>query len=230
MKPIFVKLGRSVPYDGDPPRRRPPPGHRRTRQPRLAASRRRRRARRPRLSRVLSAVAFGLPLNGRRVERFRFEELHMRSRPPLAIEWIGDVDGFVRMIDRTRLPGELAFISICRDVETVWGGDSLAARAGRARPLESPRRWASSAFSAHAFSRPRPMRLRKRLGEVVAYLRTSRPTAVNLFWALDRVGASRANRHLSPRDSVRRIWQEAQAIRDEDAAMCRTMGRIGGTI
>ena len=35
------------------------------------------------------------------------------------IEWIGGVDGFVRLIDQTRLPGELVYRD-CRTVEEVW--------------------------------------------------------------------------------------------------------------
>jgi len=39
--------------------------------------------------------------------------------PPRTIEWIGDSDGFVRLIDQTRLPCTLAYRD-CRTVEEVW--------------------------------------------------------------------------------------------------------------
>jgi methylthioribose-1-phosphate isomerase len=60
-------------------------------------------------------------------------------------------------------------------------------------------------------------------GEVCDYLATSRPTAVNLFWALDRMrrraGAGAAA-----------LLAEARAIQDEDAAMCAAIGRHGAEL
>jgi methylthioribose-1-phosphate isomerase len=146
--------------------------------------------------------------------------------PPLAIEWIGGVDGFVRLIDQTRLPSELVYLD-CRDVETVWeairslrvrGAPAIgiAAAMGVVVGVQPARRESSAAFAA-------------RLGDVISYLRTSRPTAVNLFWALDRL-AKCATSSLSPEECVSRLWKEASAIRDEDAAMCRAMGRIGAEL
>ncbi|MDX2065376.1 MAG: S-methyl-5-thioribose-1-phosphate isomerase [Fimbriimonadaceae bacterium] len=56
-----------------------------------------------------------------------------------------------------------------------------------------------------------------------AVLRASRPTAVNLFWALDRVAAL-------PNPSPERILAEAQAIEAEDLAMNRAIGAYGATL
>ena len=49
------------------------------------------------------------------------------------IEWIGEIDGFVRLIDQTRLPGELVYRE-CRTVEEVWEAiRSLRVRGAHAR-------------------------------------------------------------------------------------------------
>ena len=63
------------------------------------------------------------------------------------------------------------------------------------------------------------------------YLATSRPTAVNLFWALDRMRAfARTHATLGPQELKQALAGEAVAIRDEDAAMCRAIGEHGATL
>ncbi len=62
-------------------------------------------------------------------------------------------------------------------------------------------------------------------------LAESRPTAVNLFWALDRVDKRvRALKQLSPSELVLEIEREAAAIQSEDAEMCRKIGEHGLTL
>lgn len=60
------------------------------------------------------------------------------------------------------------------------------------------------------------------------YLATARPTAVNLFWALDRMDALvRANREKDDGEIVRLLKKEALAIREEDIAVCSRIGEHG---
>jgi len=72
----------------------------------------------------------------------------------------------------------------------------------------------------------------RRLQEVSAYLRTSRPTAVNLFWALDRMERRVQGRteDLSSQELVRQLLEEALAIEDEDRRMCRAIGAAGADL
>src|SRR5262249_23016381 len=72
----------------------------------------------------------------------------------------------------------------------------------------------------------------QRLHEVCDYLRTSRPTAVNLFWALDRM-----EKHVQPfveEWSTTKLRQalldEALAIEQEDRNMCRAIGGHGADL
>ena len=71
-----------------------------------------------------------------------------------------------------------------------------------------------------------------RLTEVTDYLASSRPTAVNLFWALRRMKAvADGLRDSSPPDEIaRRLLAEAQAIEAEDRQMCRAIGRHGAAL
>lgn len=141
---------------------------------------------------------------------------------PLSIEWIGDADGHVRLLDQTKLPGQVVFLDI-RDVDAVFeairslrvrGAPAIgiAAAMGVVLGVRGHRHAPDDAFA-------------RRLRDVVAHLRSSRPTAVNLFWALDR--ARKSAEGLPPDEAVGRLLREAHAIRDEDAAMCRAMGQFG---
>jgi methylthioribose-1-phosphate isomerase len=61
----------------------------------------------------------------------------------------------------------------------------------------------------------------------------TRPTAVNLFWAIDRMKrtfAEGAQSGESPEELVRRLEREAKAIHDEDVANCRAMGGHGAQV
>ncbi|MCL2590742.1 MAG: S-methyl-5-thioribose-1-phosphate isomerase [Betaproteobacteria bacterium] len=63
------------------------------------------------------------------------------------------------------------------------------------------------------------------LDHALAVLRATRPTAVNLAWALNRMDA--CLRPLSPATRCEAAWVEAEAIRAEDAAMCEAIGAHG---
>src|SRR5688572_23325163 len=93
---------------------------------------------------------------------------------PRAIEWAGDR---VRLLDQTRLPAELVYRD-CRTLEevraaicelAVRGAPAIGVAAAYALAL-----WARSGKEAD-------------FAAAVERLRTSRPTAVNLFWALERM-------------------------------------------
>jgi methylthioribose-1-phosphate isomerase len=66
------------------------------------------------------------------------------------------------------------------------------------------------------------------LEEAIKGLAATRPTAVNLFWALDRMRrVAHAHRSLRPEDLAERLVDEAQAILEEDVAGNRAMGLHG---
>src|SRR5262249_25511006 len=67
--------------------------------------------------------------------------------------------------------------------------------------------------------------VRQGIRKATDYLRTSRPTAVNLFWALDRVDRAIDSDDDDPAAPLERALAEAHAIAAEDRAMCREIGR-----
>ena len=145
------------------------------------------------------------------------------------LRWIGGIDGHLRLLDQTRLPTECIEIE-CRDVEAVWE----AIRALRVRG--APAIGIAAAYGVCLGVQPAlssdQQTFRARLDEVTQHLATSRPTAVNLFWALDRMKQSIAE--LPPpwsgRVTAERLLAEARAIHEEDRQMCRAIGQHGAAL
>jgi len=153
----------------------------------------------------------------------------MAVQHPATIDWVGDVHGHVVMIDQTLLPVELRQIE-CHDVPTVHeairslrvrGAPAIgiAAAYGVVLGLQQPTSMDEAGFF-------------RRLDEVVAHLASSRPTAVNLFWALERMrGHAQALRGQSSVEQIREaLLAEARAIHQEDRQMCRAIGRHGAAL
>ncbi len=68
----------------------------------------------------------------------------------------------------------------------------------------------------------------KEFKEIKDYLASSRPTAVNLFWALNRMDDTvQKNKDKSVSEIKEILYQEAQDIRDEDVQISRNIGEIG---
>jgi methylthioribose-1-phosphate isomerase len=142
------------------------------------------------------------------------------------LRWIGGVDGTLRMIDQTLLPTELREIE-CRDVATVWEAIKML------RVRGAPAIGIAAAYGVVLGVREHADdSLDSRLAEVVDYLAGSRPTAVNLFWALDRMKAKatalRTGR--SPQETIAALLEEAKAIHEEDRALCHAIGRYGAEL
>src|SRR6266513_4900136 len=91
------------------------------------------------------------------------------------IEWIGDYDGFLRLLDQTRLPAEVVFVD-CRRAEDIWQAIKRLSVRG-----------APAIGVAAAYGVCIGVNEGREVDEVCDYLATSRPTAVNLFWALERM-------------------------------------------
>src|SRR3954468_16011389 len=96
------------------------------------------------------------------------------------ITWTGRA---ARLLDQTKLPTETVYIDVA-DPRQMW--DAIRRLVVRGAPAIG----VAAAFGAYLGIRDcqgNSAELLGRLREVCDYLATSRPTAVNLFWALDRV-------------------------------------------
>lgn len=70
----------------------------------------------------------------------------------------------------------------------------------------------------------------KRLEEAYERLSATRPTARNLFWALERMRKLWIGGPFEPKDLAPKIIGEAIAIAEEDAAVCKSIGQIGSEL
>ena len=143
------------------------------------------------------------------------------------LRWSGDVNGHLVLLDQTRLPVEAVEIE-CRTVEAVW----LAIRSLQVRG--APAIGIAAAYGVCIGLQAAPgdqQSFFSRLGEVCDYLATSRPTAVNLFWALDRMKARAEALRTLPSAEIRsQLLSEAQTIHEEDRQQCRAIGRYGAEL
>jgi methylthioribose-1-phosphate isomerase len=152
-----------------------------------------------------------------------------RSQTLSTLRWVGDSStGYLKLVDQTLLPIEHVEID-CRDVPTVWEAiKSLRVRG-------APAIGVAAAYGAVLGARSQGLRdaatVRRSLAEATRSLRTSRPTAVNLFWALDRM-----DRCLPPDAGedgaalLEMLLAEARLIDGEDRSMCRAIGRFGAPL
>jgi len=138
---------------------------------------------------------------------------------------LDDDRGALVILDQTLLPGTTRYLEL-RTREEVWE----AIRELRVRG--APAIGVAAAFGVYLAVRGSRARTYQELAaefhEAKRHLATSRPTAVNLFWALDRMEsrlAAEAGR--SPEEVKAALRAEAEAIRAEDEAVCRSLGEHG---
>lgn len=150
------------------------------------------------------------------------------SSPPRTLTWQGGVDGFLRMIDQTLLPTELREIE-CRTIESVW--EAIKMLRVRGAPAIGCAAAYGVVLGLQKSVDTAPETFTEKLKDVTDYLATSRPTAVNLFWALDRlkrVGLELTS--LPSPERLARLLEEAIAIETEDREMCAAIGRHGAAL
>jgi len=131
----------------------------------------------------------------------------------------------LEILDQTQLPGKIQILRLSR-LEEIWeairslrvrGAPAIGVTAGYAMALAASQIESDDRqHFVHAFQKAKE------------YLASSRPTAVNLFWALNRMERLVLAHKEMPLPLLREaLFREAQAIRDEDVAISRRIGAIG---
>lgn len=151
------------------------------------------------------------------------------SALPPTISWDGDADGVLRLLDQTLLPHRVEFRE-CHSAEDVWVAIKELCVRG------APAIGVAAAYGLCVATREGRKRndhdaFIEKVKTSARYLESSRPTAVNLAWAVQRVTRVAET---SGADSPDAIWDEmladAHAIAREDAEACRRMGEIGADL
>lgn len=141
------------------------------------------------------------------------------------VEWR---DGAVRLLDQSRLPGEVAFLD-CRDYRAV--GRAIKELKVRGAPAIGVTAAMGVALGAQALRLTERGEFTRAVEAICDHLAATRPTAVNLFWALERMKrALRAAGDPPVSEIQRRLIQESQRILDEDIALNQAIGRHGAAL
>jgi methylthioribose-1-phosphate isomerase len=145
--------------------------------------------------------------------------------PVKTIEWINNA---ARIIDQTLLPTELKYLDIT-DVQTMWEAIKVL------RVRGAPAIGIAAAFGLYLAVRGSSATdyasFKAEVDTAAGYLASSRPTAVNLFWALKRIQQLVAEHTYEPVPQIKaRMLAEACAMIEEDNAVCRAIGEHGAAL
>ena len=146
------------------------------------------------------------------------------------LKWAGGIDGFLELTDQRKLPGEHVKLP-CRNIEKLF--EAIKTLAVRGAP-------AIGVAAAYGLVlRMQAVGEGDSIGQALSvlaksrdYLASSRPTAVNLSWAVDRIQHKAEELVvMQPAISLQALREfvlgEANAIFEEDVAMCRRIGEHG---
>ncbi len=137
-------------------------------------------------------------------------------------------DGVVKMVDQTLLPGQwkereystFEEVAVAIEKMIIRGAPAIGVAAGY-----------GVAMGAREFAELPPDEFRAKMNEVLERLAETRPTAVNLFWAIDRMRKLiKDNEGLSGKDMAAVILDEAEKMRAEDIAINKAIGEHGHVV
>ena len=141
------------------------------------------------------------------------------------LEW---ADDHLRILDQTRLPEETIYLKC----------DTLSEVASAIKDLKvrgAPAIGIAAAFGVVVGLRNKEFQswkeLEDELGKVISVLAGTRPTAVNLFWALERMRRVAKDNKVENYEKISQLLlQEAITIHEEDKLMCEKIGEFGASL
>ncbi len=141
------------------------------------------------------------------------------------VEW---KDGAVCLLDQSRLPAAVEFLT-CRTYQDV--ADAIRHLKVRGAPAIGVTAALGVALGASSIDAKEYASFAKTVLAICDQLAATRPTAVNLFWAIERMKRRLEALHGQPVSLIKpALLAEAQAILDEDVVLCKNMGRHGATL
>lgn len=132
------------------------------------------------------------------------------------------------VLDQTRLPSEVVWFSISTREELYEAIKSLRVRGAPAIGVAAA---IGIATCARDYKEEDFTSFYKHFCEDKTYINSSRPTAVNLSWALERMAVCvRSHKDLPVSEIKKELLAEARAVRQEDEDGCRMLGEHGLTL
>lgn len=140
------------------------------------------------------------------------------------VEW---VNGRVRMIDQTRLPYKFAYVSLNDYRQVARAIKEMVVRGAPAIGVAAAMGLALAANANRGKDKEQFMHELQTASEV---LRRSRPTAWNLFWAIDRIVRTAQSTKGGPNEMAASVVAEAQKMAEEDIEANRKIGDYGAAL
>ena len=140
------------------------------------------------------------------------------------VEW---ANGRVRMIDQTRIPYKFRYVTFKDYKQVAKAIRDMVVRGAPAIGVAAAMGLALAANSSHATTREQ---LIKELEAAADVLRRSRPTAWNLFWAIDRILRKAQAGGGGPSDIAAQVVNEALRMAEEDVEANRKIGEYGAEL
>jgi methylthioribose-1-phosphate isomerase len=165
------------------------------------------------------------PGGGSSAQSANFEIFEALINFPRSIEWREENGGELRLLDQTLLPNEVRYLD-CQTAAQVWEAiHSLRVRGAPAIGVAAAYGVVVATKIDRGLAAPEFL---SKVDAAAAYLASSRPTAVNLFWALRRMSGVAHDSGASGGEAIwRRLLAEAHAIWREDAEVCLRIGENG---
>ena len=133
----------------------------------------------------------------------------------------------VVLINQQKLPNSLEYIK-CTDYQRVAKAiKTLEIRGAPAIGVAAAMGIALAAYTSQAQS---ISQLRKDINSAAQAIRATRPTARNLFWAIERMLQHAQSTQSTPTSMKQEMIREAKTIAEEDIAINKKMGEYGATL
>ncbi len=146
----------------------------------------------------------------------------------MAIQTVKWTTKGIRLIDQRKLPAKLQYV-YCRDLKSLW--HAIKTLTVRGAPAIGVTAAYGIRLAAEQYKGTNKKAFLKVIFQAGQYLASSRPTAVNLFYAIERM------QKLLERFPEKTVTQwktllrkEAEAIKEEDRKVCRAIGQHGASL
>jgi len=140
------------------------------------------------------------------------------------VEWI---NGRVRMIDQTKLPYKFAYVTLKNYRQVAKAIKEMTVRGAPAIGVAAAM---GLALAANANRTKNKEQFMHKLQTAAEVLRKSRPTARNLFWAIDRILRKAEATSGGPSEIAAKVVDEARRIAEEDVEANRKIGEYGAVL
>jgi methylthioribose-1-phosphate isomerase len=146
------------------------------------------------------------------------------------IRWVGGCPGHARILEQTLLPNQTVYIEL-NDVAGMF--DAIRRLAVRGAPAIGVAAAYGVLLGVQHSRELAPDALLALTETTAAHLAKARPTAVNLFWSLERMLTRARNDHARGALGaalVDGLFEEAHTIYEEDRSICRRIGEVGASL